>query len=155
NQNCMPRGRPLLSEDVERLVGGSRGWRRKPRPVVAAPLFPWTLARDAGALGAAGDASRSQYLRAQAVRPKSHRPGGTASRARKTSGTPISFSRATRCRANQSGVKVVIRASIIAMLVVLGRSSSARATVASDLCPGAQDPCVVNTAVTVDPGSVI
>src|SRR5262249_9414035 len=38
---------------------------------------------------------------------------------------------------------------------VLGRSSSARATVASDLCPGAQDPCVVNTAVTVDPGSVI
>ena len=47
------------------------------------------------------------------------------------------------------------RVRIIALLVVLACSSSARATVATDLCPAAQDPCEVNTALTVDPGSVI
>ncbi len=55
----------------------------------------------------------------------------------------------------RGAVKAFTRASIIALLVVLAHSSSAPATVASDLCPSGQDPCEVNTAITVDPGSVI
>ena len=48
------------------------------------------------------------------------------------------------------------RASAVALLAaVLSPSSPARATVATDLCPSAADPCEVNTAITVDPGSVI
>ena len=50
---------------------------------------------------------------------------------------------------------MLTRAGAITLLTALARSPSARATVAADLCPGAQDPCEVNTALTVDPGSVI
>jgi cysteine-rich repeat protein len=52
-------------------------------------------------------------------------------------------------------VKIVTRTTIIGLLFVLCRSTSVWATVAADLCPAAQDPCEINTAVTVDPGSVI
>src|SRR5262245_33509103 len=54
-----------------------------------------------------------------------------------------------------SAVRPLARASVVALLAALIRSPPARATVATDLCPSAQDPCEVNTALTVDPGSVI
>jgi cysteine-rich repeat protein len=52
-------------------------------------------------------------------------------------------------------VRLPALAGLVALLAALARPSAARATVAADLCPAAQDPCEVNTALTVDPGSVI
>lgn len=42
-----------------------------------------------------------------------------------------------------------------ALLALLAVVTSAFATVADDLCPPAADPCIVNTAVTLTPGSTI
>ncbi len=42
-----------------------------------------------------------------------------------------------------------------ALLALGACASSASATVATDLCPPTADPCIVNTALTIDPGSII
>jgi cysteine-rich repeat protein len=55
----------------------------------------------------------------------------------------------------EATVSPLTRASAVALLVALTRSPPARATVATDLCPSGADPCEINTAITVDPGSVI
>src|SRR4029077_16336948 len=43
----------------------------------------------------------------------------------------------------------------LVFLFVLFSSIPVRATVPDDLCPAGQDPCIVNTTITVTPGSVI
>jgi len=48
-----------------------------------------------------------------------------------------------------------LRLSGLIVLLVTAGVSPALATVATDLCPPAADPCVVNTTLTIAPGSVI
>src|SRR5262249_13540825 len=43
----------------------------------------------------------------------------------------------------------------LATVVFVALAPRASATVPDDLCPAAQDPCIVNTALTLTPGSVI
>ena len=45
--------------------------------------------------------------------------------------------------------------TLVFLPMLLASAHPARATVADDLCPAAQDPCVVNTTITLTPGSVI
>ena len=53
------------------------------------------------------------------------------------------------------GRPVCGRSAALVFLYSLLSSISARATVPDDLCPAGQDPCVVNTTITLAPGSVI
>src|SRR5262249_51400570 len=82
-------------------------------------------------------------------------PHRCGTREKTAAGQPISLVEANIVMIRGATVRPLTRASAVALLAALIPSPPARATVATDLCPSAQDPCEVNTALTVDPGSVI
>src|SRR5262249_9617352 len=53
------------------------------------------------------------------------------------------------------GMRTLTLARGLATVVFIALAHPASATVPDDLCPAAQDPCIVNTALTLTPGSVI
>jgi hypothetical protein len=52
-------------------------------------------------------------------------------------------------------MRTLLRAAFIAPVATLLLAPAARATVADDLCNPLDDPCIVSTQVTVDPGSTL
>src|SRR5262249_60149797 len=67
----------------------------------------------------------------------------------------LSLAMATAHMLTEETMRTLVFAQKLLAVALIGAAGPVAATVPQDLCPAAQDPCIVNTALTLTPGSVI
>src|SRR5581483_3547015 len=143
------RGRPRRGHPPDVRADGTRS-RRPPRP-------PRGARRACAPRGTGRDVHRPRRRRRAGreieAQPENDRDDDGSGRRQRHASARLHAGE--RGAAPSSAPEVVMTFRILLALAVTLFAAAARATVATDVCPAAADPCVVSTTVNVAPGSTL